>query len=232
MAAIQASDVLPVRSRVSWSAILAGSFIALTIYIVLATLGLAMGLTLSDRMTNRGLAIGAGIWMVASMLIALFCGGGAAARATAGEDRTEAAMMGVIVWAVTCVLMFWLSSQGLQGAFGLANTSLRAAGDVRNLSEDDLRQAGFTDAQIESMRGQFDRLRGRVGNAGEEARDVARDPRTVAAAWWTLVGIVVSLAASVFGGVCAAGPHLVLTSLRMRGGTVVTQTTSRETVTH
>jgi high-affinity Fe2+/Pb2+ permease len=56
MATIQASDVLPVRSRISWGAVLAGAFIALTAYIVLATLGAAMGLSLSNKMTSHAMA--------------------------------------------------------------------------------------------------------------------------------------------------------------------------------
>jgi len=226
MATIQASDVLPVRSRISWSAVLAGAFIALTAYLVLATLGVATGLSLSNRMSSHTLGIAAGIWAIASMLIALFIGGCVCSRCTAGENKTEAAMGGVVVWGVVFVLLAWLSTgalnTGLRAVFGVANTATQARTDGNPLSEKSLRDAGFNDKQIEDMRGQFDKLRGRVSDASEEDATAAQKHAT-AAAWWTLTGIILSLAASVVGALVGAGPTLVITSLRLRGGAVTTE---------
>ena len=41
-------DVLPVRSRVSWQAVFAGAVIAVAMSVVLALLGTAVGVSLSD----------------------------------------------------------------------------------------------------------------------------------------------------------------------------------------
>jgi len=234
MATIQASDVLPVRSRISWSAVLAGAFIALTAYLVLATLGVAMGLSLSNRMSSQALGIAAGIWAIVSMLVALFVGGCVCSRCTAGENKTEAAMGGVVVWGVVFVLLAWLSTgalnTGLRAVFGVANTATQARADGNPLSEKSLRDAGFSDDQIEKMRGQFDKLRGRVSDASEEDRTAASKHAT-AAAWWTLTGIILSLAASVVGALVGAGPTLIITSLRLRGAAVATEPVgSREAV--
>jgi alkylhydroperoxidase family enzyme len=231
MATIQASDVLPVRSRISWGAVLAGAFIALTTYLVLSALGLAMGLSLGSHMSSQSLAISAGIWTIVSMLIALFAGGCVCSRCTAGENRLEAALGGVVVWGVFFVLLAWLSAgalnTGMRAVFGIADNVTRAEGNL--LSEDRLREAGFTDQQVQDMRAQFDKLRGRATNMPEEDRETARRNAT-AAAWWGLTGIVLSLAASVVGGLVGAGPNLVLTSLRLRSPVAVERT--RETVTH
>jgi hypothetical protein len=219
MATIQASDVLPVRSRISWGAVLAGAFIALTTYLVLTMLGLAMGLSLSNRMSSHSLVVAAGIWAIASMLVALFVGGCVCSRCTAGENKVEAAMVGIVVWGVFFVLLAWLSAgalnTGLRAVFGVSETATRASNDGNPLSEQSLRDAGFTERQIADMRAQFDKLRGRASNLSDEDRETAHRNAT-AAAWWTLTGIILSLAAAVVGGLVGAGPTLVLTSLRLR----------------
>src|SRR4051812_35970894 len=49
------SDVLAVRSRVSWGAITAGAMVALTVYVVLALLGVALGVEAAVRGTGTDL---------------------------------------------------------------------------------------------------------------------------------------------------------------------------------
>jgi hypothetical protein len=207
----------------------------LTAYLVLATLGLAVGLSLGNRMTSNALGISAGIWIIVSMLISLFVGGCVCSRCTAGENKVEAAMGGVVVWGVFFVLLAWLSSgalnTGLKAVFGVTDTAARTQGDGNLLSDENLRSYGFTDRQIADMRAQFDKMRGRVTNPSEEDREAAHRTAT-AAAWWALTGIILSLAAAVVGGLVGAGPTLVLTSLRLRGAPVATTPVTRETVTH
>ncbi len=215
MATIQASDVLPVRSRISWSAVLAGAATALAAYLVLITFGFAVGLSLEYRMTDRAMGIGAGIWVVASMLIALFIGGLVCSRCTAGENKVEAALGGIVVWGVMFILLAWLSSMAL-------NTGMRmifgTQGDLNVLSEERLREAGVPQDTINKLRG--------VSDGSPQTTHSQR----VAAAWWTLTGMILSLAAAVAGGLVGAGPTLVLTSLRLRRG-VVAEHITRETVT-
>jgi len=235
MATIQASDVLPVRSRISWSAVLAGAFIAVTAYLVLAVLGLAVGLSLSHTtVSNSAIGIGAGIWAIVSMLVALFVGGCVCSRCTAGENKTEAAMGGVVVWGVVFTILALLSgtalNTGMRAAFGIANSATQAQASGNVFSEDNLKKAGFSDDEITQMKAKFDKLRGRVSNLDEDDAAAAHRNAT-AAAWWSLTGIVLSLAAAVVGGLVGAGPTLIITSLRMRGAAVTAEPpVSRETV--
>ena len=226
MATIQASDVLPVRSRVSWSAIMAGAVTALTIYIVLFTLGLALGVSMSERVTSRTLGVAGGIWALVSMLLALFCGGCVASRTTVGEDKTEAALSGLIVWGVFFALLTAMTAQtvktGFDAILGAANTtaSLRNSGA---LSEEDLRAAGFN---ATNMRESLDNLRNKINESGETHR------AATAGMWWMFTGIILSLAASVAGALFGAGPNLVITALRVRAAAVTTTepVVGRETV--
>ncbi|HXG11513.1 MAG TPA: hypothetical protein VNK04_17290 [Gemmataceae bacterium] len=214
--AIEAQDLLPVRSRVSWGAILAGSVVALAVYLLLSSLGLAVHLTVDENVTERALGIGTGIWAVVSLLVSLFLGGWITSQCTAGENRAEAVVYGVVVWGLFFAALFWLVSGGVRMGFnaiaGIASSPATSA-VVNRMSDEDLRAAGFTPEQISNMRGQFDQLR-------ERLQTVKHDPRTTAAAWWTFAGLCLSVVAAVAGAVAGAGPNLVLMSLHTRSTTV------------
>jgi len=194
MATIQASDVLPVRSRVSWGAIVAGAVIALTVYFVLTVLGVALGLSVSARVDENKLGAAAGIWALVSMLLSLFVGGYVATRCTVGENKTEAALTGIIVWGVVFSALSFLTAGAVNTGF---NTILSVRQPERQdnirLTDDELKSFGFTDEQIHQLRTPLDRLRTRVSTVPEEMRSLAHDPRTTAAVWWGLTGLIVSL---------------------------------------
>src|SRR4051812_34910975 len=74
-------------ARISWGAVFAGAIIALATQIVLALIGMAIGLaTLNpasgDSPSGTTLGAGAAIWLVVSSLISLFIGGYIAAGAS------------------------------------------------------------------------------------------------------------------------------------------------------
>jgi len=64
------ADLLAVRSRVSWGAIAAGAMVALTIYIVLTLLGVALGIEAAVRGTEGRLGIGTAIYSIVVLLLA------------------------------------------------------------------------------------------------------------------------------------------------------------------
>jgi hypothetical protein len=69
-----------IHTTVRWGAIFAGALIALLVYATLISLGMAFG---GDSLQNvvtgeasaKSLGIGAGIWLVASVLLSLLAGG-------------------------------------------------------------------------------------------------------------------------------------------------------------
>jgi len=225
MATIQASDVLPVRSRVSWGAVLAGAVVALTVYMVLMLGGMALGVTVSDRVSDKNLAIGAGVWSLVSMLLSLFAGGYVSTRCSVGENKTEAAIYGIVVWGVVFVMLTALTvgtvNTGMSALMGAARTAVAANGGSARLSDADLQKAGFTQDEITKFKEKFGNLRDTAANAGEKVREAAEDPHTKAAAWWAFTGIVLSLASAVLGALMGAGPTLVITSFRIRAAAPV-----------
>lgn len=106
-------NLLPVYSRVSWGAILAGSAVAFALYVLLNLLGAAIGLTLN----TEGIGVGAAIYAIVVVVLSLFAGGWVVSRCTAGESRSEAMMYGAILWGVTFFLLVWLVGVGFGMGF-------------------------------------------------------------------------------------------------------------------
>jgi len=95
--------------KLSWGAILGGTFVALGVWILLYALGLALGLSSVDP-GNPGsvrlAGIGTGIWSLIAPLIALFVGGMVAARTSGIMDKTGGALHGAVLWGITTLAGF------------------------------------------------------------------------------------------------------------------------------
>jgi hypothetical protein len=220
---VQAEDVIPVRSRVSWSAVVAGAAVALSIYLLLTLLGTAIGLSIHDRVGDRSFNIGAVVWAILVTAGALFVGGFVASQMTTGENKIEGVLYGMLVWAVVFALLITVLSRvvasGMGALIGLANP-------VSNVAtgpgwEDNMRRAGATDADI-------DRARTEINNLPERAKTAINDPanrqqaeeNATRAAWYTFLGTLVAMIASALGGYVGAGPTFRLFTVRVdRPGT-------------
>jgi hypothetical protein len=215
MATIQAADVLPVRSRISWGAVMAGAVVALAMYILFMFAGLALGATVFDRVSDRSLGIGAGVWSTIAMLLSLFAGGYVASRISVGENQSEAAVYGIVVWGVFFALL------GLVTA-GMVNTAARAANaaGTNQLTVADLEKANVSKESIA-------KLRDRLAPADEQQAEATKDD-VKKAAWWTFAGLALSMASAVGGALLGAGPNMVITSLRVRAAVTPGEPAERE----
>lgn len=110
-----AADILPVLPpairRISWGAVFAGLIVSVMVSLVLATLGMSIGLGAVNPMEEAnpfaGLGMGAALWWVVSSLIALFCGGWVAARMAGIPKRFDGALHGVLAWGLVTLLTFY-----------------------------------------------------------------------------------------------------------------------------
>ncbi len=104
-----------------WSAIFAGSFVALGITLILTVLGFA-GVVSSLNPENPtiagGAAIGLGIWLFIVPLFSLFFGGWTAARGSRLLTRTSAGLHGAVVWALYQVVTLFFAGAMLTGILG------------------------------------------------------------------------------------------------------------------
>jgi hypothetical protein len=166
-----------VRTRISWGAIAAGTAVAMAVFTLLMSLGIAVGMSVSDDVNSQALGTRAGAWGFIALLVSLFAGGWVTTQVTVGESRTEAILYGVVLWATTSVLMMWLAANGVQAGMSTVmathnvNTELR----LPTVSETDMtpqeRQA-----------------------AAANAREAGRE-----GSWWAFAGILFSMVASVGG---------------------------------
>jgi hypothetical protein len=163
-------DVFPVRTRVSWSAILAGVALSLAMYFLLSLLGGAVGLSISDKVTAESLSTGAVVFAVVVTCVSLFVGGYVASQLTVGENRVEGVLYGILVWAGTFGMLVYLMSAGVRMGY---NAMIGVAGVAANTNqgqwEDAARRAGVPPERIEEWRRT-------VQTAPADARAAAQDP--------------------------------------------------------
>jgi ABC-type transport system involved in multi-copper enzyme maturation permease subunit len=114
---LHARDLVSVGSRVSWGAIAAGSVLALGITFLLAPVGGAVGLSLTDRVSEDNLRLAAVGWPILVMCVAVFVGGVVASVFTVGENKTEAMIYGILTWALTIFIVMALAGAGVRSGF-------------------------------------------------------------------------------------------------------------------
>ncbi|MGL4550123.1 MAG: hypothetical protein ACRC33_02955 [Gemmataceae bacterium] len=227
---IGVEDVFPVRSRISWGAIVAGAVVALSCYFVLILLGTAIGVTTAATtdtpVTDRGVAYyatGAVIWATLAMLVSLYAGGCVAGQLSVGETRNEAIVYGVVVWGTVVAMQMLLMSAGAKSGFSAMVAGANLAAEVAPPAdewESSARRAGIPQDEITKFR---DSVREKI----EKARETMNDPEqrraalrgATATAWFALVAVVVALAASIAGAVQGSGPEMRLVVRNGRLGT-------------
>jgi len=199
---------LPVYSRISWGAILAGAFVAFALSVLLNALGTAIGVSSDIRDTEK-LATAAAIWSTVSVVLALFFGGWTTSCFTVGEDRREAFMYGIIVWGVCFASLLWL------GTFASLNFSSMVGGRPRTDNDPTTIERLGRSAGLPAI--DIDRLK----SAAEEGVS----PRTTAkAAWWGFAGTLLSMIAAIAGTIAgAAKQYRALWFTARRASVVSTQ---------
>jgi hypothetical protein len=209
---VHAEDVIPVHSRISWSAIVAGSMLALAVSLLLTLLGSAVGLSVHDSVNGRGLAVGAVVWAVVVTAGSLFLGGFIASQLTTGENKIEGALYGLLVWAVVFGTLMFLAARATQAGFtamiGMANANNAAPANGVTW-EDMARQAGASPEEIDRVRKTIPERTGLAGPAVNE-------DNATRAAWYTFLGTLVSMLAAAVGGFVGSGPTLRLFNMRVQ----------------
>ena len=141
------------------------------------SLGVAVGMSVSDDVTTSTLSTSAGVWGFISLLIALFTGGWVTTQVTVGESRTEAVLYGVVLWATTSVLLLWLTVNGVRAG-------MNSAMAMQNMAGGNQVSATMDPAQSPEER----------QAAINRAREAGRE-----GAWWAFAGILLSMVAAVGG---------------------------------
>ena len=89
--------------RIRWSAVLAGAFVALAIWVLLQLFDLGAALaTLGANAHQLGTA--PGVWSLIAPVIGMFFGGLVGGRLATSGDSGNGAMHGLVVWALTMLV--------------------------------------------------------------------------------------------------------------------------------
>ena len=118
--------------RVSWGGIFGGVMVAVGLLLLLAALGVAVGITAVDPQSAQLGKLGAtaAIWTGVSLLLALFLGGLVASRLGATYDRTTSFFEGFLVWIVSLLLVAYLAASGMAWMAGDTFSMMGAAPDI------------------------------------------------------------------------------------------------------
>lgn len=220
---VHTEDLVPVRGRISWGAILAGSVLALSLYFLLTLLGGAIGFSISGSTSAQTVGVAAAVWAIIVTAACLFVGGFVASQLTTGENKREAAMYGLMVWAVVFAMLLWLMATGIKAGFN-AMVGVATAGSTvvdtaaKNTTQGDW-EAAAQKAGVPADR--INEWKEKAKNAPADARAAIEDPankqKAEAAArdageaatkvtWYTFLGTLVSMLAAMAGGYAGAGP--------------------------
>lgn len=130
-----AYPALPSRAdgmKVSWGGVFGGVFVAIGLLLLLAALGVAVGISSVDPGATEAASLGtaAGWWAALSLLAALFLGGWASTRIAAISDSATGFFEGALVWVVSVLLIVYFASSGVGmlagGAFRLVGGATQA----------------------------------------------------------------------------------------------------------
>ena len=120
-----------------WSAVFAGTVLAIGLWILLQTLGMGLGLSAvdtDDAGSLRGVGIGTGIWSIIAPLIAMFVAAFVVGRLAATRDPRVAAMHGSVMWALATAVGLWMMlsivSAMASGAARIGGVAADATGSI------------------------------------------------------------------------------------------------------
>ena len=108
--------------RISWSAVFAGVLVAIVAQMLLTLLGLGIGLSTIDPVTERnptaGLGTGSAIWYIISSLLSLFLGGWVAGRLASAPRLFDGIIHGVLTWCLVTLLTVYFLTTAIGGIIG------------------------------------------------------------------------------------------------------------------
>ena len=145
--------------RISWSAVLAGVLVALVCQMLLSLLGIGIGLSTIDPVSEQnpaaGLGTGSAIWYVVSSLLSLFAGGWIAGRLSRSARLFDGTIHGILTWCLATLLTIYFLTTTIGsligGATRLVGGIVRTAGSavavaapgIGNVVEGQLKENGI-----------------------------------------------------------------------------------------
>lgn len=214
----------PLRGRVSYRAIVAGTLIALMTYMVLMLLGAAIGLSAFEPEADvaQGVGIGLAIWTIVALAASTYLGAWTASCVARTPLRRDGAFHGVVTWALASLIGLLLVGNTL-GAV-MTRTLGIAGQSIPTLVQSPQALGAPTPTRIEEQ----------LPSRQEVAQTGAQVAQGAAIGLWGLfIAYALSLGAACIGGMAGAKseakvlgiPHAVRARALRPGETTWTPTT-------
>lgn len=199
-------------SHVRWGAIFAGTVAAIVSMLVLALLGIGIGLSSVNVATGNtpttGLGIGAAIWWVISSIISLFFGGWITSRFAGVQRSFDGFLHGFVTWGVTMLFMVMLLTNTvgaiIGGGMSLLQTGISASGSALSnprISQQVQQQLGGATGAAQEQKQQEQKKQQEQGGATGGAQQAQQAVQGAsAAAFGTVIMMVLGALAASFGG--------------------------------
>lgn len=119
-----ADDAIHMRHRISWGAVFAGLATALVVELLLNMLGIGVGasaLSVADPSGNPSastFSTTAALWWTVSGILASLAGGVVAGRLCGSSSNNTARWHGLVSWAATTLVVFYLMTSAVGGILG------------------------------------------------------------------------------------------------------------------
>lgn len=225
---VSATETPALLSRVSWGAIFSGTVIALGLLVLLGMLGTAIGFRAIDPQQGaafEGVGIGAGIWWIATSIIALAVGGYVAGHVSGIPEKRSATAHGASVWGLITLAMLWLAAStagsAVNTAAGAVSGAAEAVGTAARTGTEAVLQPGGVsqdeaarraEGAIEAVEGELadvdeDQLRAQAGQTAENALDALSS-----ASWYAFFASLLSLFAAIFAAGAGAPNRAFVTA--------------------
>ncbi len=192
-----------IATRISWSAVLSGVVIALSMQFLLALLGTAAGLSMSDKVGAKAIQTGAVIYLALTIFASVFVGGLVTSLLTAGENQQEAILSGFVMWGVALVALLLFGIAGVQGGANALTAGASAKVAVAPNWEDSARQAGVTDTELADLKAKNASL---VQKVQDPATQQAALDAATRATWYGFFITWISMLFAAGGAYLGAGP--------------------------
>lgn len=184
-------------ARVSWGAVIAGTIAAIAAQVLLASLGLAIGLTLPGSVSGETMGIFGGIWWLVAGLVSLFIGGWVAGRYTGIRNEMDSALHGVMTWAlVTTLSVLFLTTFG----------GMLAGSAVGAIADDLVPQQQSAQTTQPQQQQQQQQQPQQPNQADQQASALPAEQLSesaAGAAWWTFFALLLGVIAAGIGGYVA-----------------------------
>lgn len=191
-------DYLSAVKRTSWGAVFAGVVAGVSLQLLFAALGMAIGLTVvaGTDPSGRTMGIAAGLWWLITGTLSLFAAGWVAGRLSGVIRARDGGLHGFVTWGATTVLALYLTTTAVGQLVG---GTMHAVTQTANAARPVLQGSPISNADVQ----------GAADRASEATRELRENPQqaaeraashSVGASWWMFFGLLLGAAAASVGG--------------------------------